>query len=67
MNSVKICLLERYRVDRQAGITASGPEQLVVIVLKGSGAPELAYALSKVDAMKLAIQLQLAAQDAQTS
>jgi hypothetical protein len=64
---VEIKLLQRYRVDREAGMTASGPEQLVILVLKGADVPEMAYAMSKVDAMKIAIQMQLAAQDAQST
>jgi hypothetical protein len=67
MTMVEIKLLQRYRVDRQEGQTAAGPEQLVILILKAANAPEMAYAISKVDAMKIAIQMQLAAQDAQTS
>lgn len=62
---VKIKLLERYRIDREAGLTANGPEQLVILVLKASDSNEIAYAMSKVDATKISIQLQLAAQHAQ--
>lgn len=65
MSTVEVQLLQRYRVDRQVGQTTSGPEQLVILVLKGNGAHEAAYALSKIDAMALSIQLQLAATDAQ--
>lgn len=67
MTMVNIRMLQRYRVDREAGGTANGPEQLVILVLKPNEGPELAYAISKVDAMKIAIQLQLAATDAQQS
>lgn len=67
MSTVKIRLLQRWRVDREAGMTASGPEQLVVLVLKPNEGPEMAYAMSKVDAMAIAVQMQLAAQDAQSS
>lgn len=66
-NVVNITMLQRYRIDRQAGQTISGPEQLVILVMKPNEGPEMAYAISKVDAMKIAIQLQLAAQDAQSS
>lgn len=65
MSTVKIDTLQRYRIDRQAGVTLNGPEQLVILVLKGHDLPEAAYAISKVDAMKICIQLQLAATDAQ--
>lgn len=64
MTGVSIELLQRYRVDRQAGTTPNGHEQLVILVLK-SHESEHAYAISKVDAMHIAIQLQLAATDAQ--
>lgn len=64
MSNVSIELLQRYRVDRQAGTTPNGPEQLVILVLK-SHASEHAYAISKVDAMLIATQLQYAATDAQ--
>lgn len=63
--SVPICLLEQYRVDRGKGGTADGSTQLVILVLKAQGAPELAYAISKADAMVISAQLQLAAADAQ--
>lgn len=60
-------MLQRYRVDRQAGMAANGPEQLVILVLKAADAPEIAYAISKVDAMVIAHQMTLAAHDAQDS
>ena len=64
MTTVEIKLLQRYRVDRQAGMTAQGPEQLVVLVLKANDGPEMAYAISKVDAMLIAHQMTDAAYDA---
>lgn len=67
MSTVEIKLLQRYRIDRQAGMTAAGPEQLVILVMKAEQAPEIAYAMSKVDAMAISIQLQLAAMDAQNT
>lgn len=68
MTNVVIRPLLRYRIDRtaQPQPTANGGrEQLVILVLKATDAPEIAYAISKVDAMKISIQLGLAAQDAQ--
>lgn len=67
MSQLEIKLLERYRVDRHAGMTADGSTQLVVLVLKASGERELAVALSKVDAMIVAHQMMDAAADAQKS
>lgn len=67
MTTVDIKLLQRWRVDRAAGGTANGPEQLIVLVLKPNDGREVAFAMSKVDAMAIAIQMQLAAQDAQGS
>lgn len=67
MTTVEIKLLQRWRVDRQDGMTAGGPEKLVILVLKSLGGTEVAFACSKVDAMAIAIQLQLAATDAQGS
>lgn len=65
--TVEIKLLQRYRIDRRDGVAAAGPERLVILVLKAEQAPEIAYAISKVDAMQIAIQMQLAAQDAQST
>ena len=66
MSVLQIKLLQRWRVDRAAGATAANPnDQLVVLVLKPNEGPELAVAMSKVDAMAIGIQMQLAAQDAQ--
>jgi hypothetical protein len=63
--SVEIQKLQRYRVDRQAGVTAhGGAEQLVVLVLKGHDGPEMAYAISKIDAMLIAHMMTDAAYDA---
>lgn len=64
MTTVEIKLLERYRVDRGSGLTADGSTQLVILVLKAKNAPELAVAISKVDAMVLAHQLTAAAREA---
>lgn len=65
-STLNIKLLKRYRVDRASGGTADGSTQLVVLVLKAKDAPELAVAISKVDAMAIAHQLMLAAQEAQS-
>lgn len=66
MSVLNIKLLQRWRVDRAAGATASrANDQLVVLVLKPNEGPELAVAMSKVDAMAISIQMQLAATDAQ--
>jgi hypothetical protein len=65
MPLLDIKLLDRYKVDRVGGATANGPEQLVVLVVKPKDGPELAVAISKVDAMIIAHQLTLAARDAQ--
>lgn len=67
MTTVEIKMLQRWRVDREDGMTANGPERLVILVLKPRDAPELAVALSKVDAMAISVQLSLAATDAQSS
>lgn len=64
MSQVEIKLLQRYRVDRAAGRTTDGSTQLVVLVMKAHDTQEIAFALSKVDAMMVAAQLQLSAQDA---
>lgn len=64
---MKIQLLQRYRVDRADGMTATGPEKLVVLVLKGNDSPEFSVAISKVDAMMISIALSEAAKDAQRS
>jgi hypothetical protein len=64
---LEIKLLQRYRIDRADGRTADGSTQLVVLVLKAADAPELAVAISKVDAMAISHQLAAAALDAQTS
>jgi hypothetical protein len=67
MTTLEIKMLQRYRVDRQPGMTASGPEQLVILVLKAADSAELAVAISKIDAMVIAHQLQAAAADARDS
>lgn len=61
---VEIKMLQRYRIDRQPGMTAAGPEPLVILVLKANGAPEMAYAISKADAMLIASYMTAAALDA---
>jgi hypothetical protein len=65
MPSVTIQSLEKYRVDRQTGMTVDGSTELVVLLLKPFDAPEVAFALSKVDAMMLAHALTMGALDAQ--
>ena len=67
MSTVEIKMLQRWRVDRQDGMTAAGPERLVILILKARDAPEVAVAMSKVDAMAISVQLGLAATDAQGS
>jgi hypothetical protein len=58
--------LERYRVDRANGVTANGPEKLVVLVLKANqSSVEFVVALSKLDSMLLALQLSAAASEVQ--
>lgn len=61
----KIKLLQRYRIDRGTGGTRDGATQLVILVLKASDAPELAYAISKADALLIGHALCLAATEAQ--
>jgi hypothetical protein len=65
--TLEIKLLERYRIDRHAGLTADGSTQLVVLVLKASGERELAVAMSKADAMVIGLRLQDAASEAQSA
>jgi hypothetical protein len=65
--SYKIETLERYRIDRADGATAVGPEKLIVLVLKPNDAPEFAVAISKMDAMLIALQLSSAASETQRS
>jgi len=62
MDSIK--MLERYAVDRAEGATAGGTTQLVVLILHADGR-EFAVAMSRVDAVLVAKQLELAAADAQ--
>lgn len=62
MSSIR--MLSRYRVDRADGLTASGPEHLVVLVLQPIGGPEFAVAISRVDAMLLSLQLSNVAAEA---
>lgn len=59
-------LLDRYRIDRAHGLTASGAEQLVILVLKPNDGPEISYAMSRADAMLISLQMQRAATEAQT-
>lgn len=63
---MKVQLLRRYRVDRADGATLEGPERLVVLVLQPNEGPELAVALSRVDAMMLSLQLSAASSDIQS-
>ena len=65
MNTVNVKLLRRYRVDRGTGGTADGSTELVILVLQAADAPELAYAISKSDAMMIAQLMMLAAREAQ--
>jgi hypothetical protein len=58
--------LERYRIDRADGLAANGPEKLVILVLKANdSSAEYSVAISKVDAMLIAMQLQAAACEVQ--
>lgn len=66
MNTVNVKLLKRYRIDRGQGRTADGSTELVILVLQADGAPELAYAISKADAMAIAHLMMLAAREAQS-
>jgi hypothetical protein len=63
----EIKLLERYRVDRADGTTAIGPEKLIVLTLKATDHPEISIAISKIDAMLIALQLTTAATEVQSS
>ena len=65
INTVNVKLLRRYRVDRGKGGTADGSTELVILVLQAADAPELAYAISKSDAMMIAQLIALAAGEAQ--
>lgn len=60
-----IRLLDRYRIDRAWGATAAGPERLVILVMKPNDGHETAYAISKADAMLIALALQDAALEVQ--
>lgn len=64
MSTVTIKLLERYRVDREAGVTLDGSTQLVILVLKAQGTGDVAFAISKADAMMIASMLAQAASEA---
>lgn len=58
--------LQRFRVDRADGITISGPEKLIILVLKSNETEaEFAVAISRVDAMVIALQMQSAATETQ--
>ena len=63
----KVQSLERYRIDRADGITANGPEKLIILILKANGESERAFAISKMDAMLIAMQLTHAATEVQAS
>jgi hypothetical protein len=58
---IQIEALQRYRIDLADGATLTGPERLVVLVLKGVDGGESRYAISRVDAMRIALALQQAA------
>ena len=64
---LEIKMLERYRVDRADGATAIGPEKLIILILKPNDGPEFAVAISKMDAMLIALQMTSAATEAQNS
>lgn len=49
--------LQRYKVDIAEGMTSQGLSKIVVLLLTGESGHELAFALSKVDALQLAEQL----------
>lgn len=66
INLVNVKLLRRYRVDRGQGGTADGSTELVILVLQADAAPEIAYAISKSDAMMIAQLMALAAGEAQS-
>lgn len=63
---MKPLLLDRYRVDRAQGMTAAGPEKLVILVLKPNDGPEIAFAMSKTDAMLISFSLQGAGTELQS-
>lgn len=63
---IEIKLLDRYRVDRAQGVTVSGPEKLVILVLKPNDGPEQCFAISKMDAMLISLQLSAAASEVQS-
>lgn len=58
-------MLARYRIDRADGATATGPEKLIVLCLRGNDTPELGYVISKTDAMLIGLALQSAATEIQ--
>ena len=60
-----IKLLDRYKVDRAQGMTVTGPERLVILVLKPNDGPEISFAMSKMDAMLISIKMSEAATEAQ--
>lgn len=66
MSMVNVKLLQRWRVDRGQGRTADGSTELVILVLKAADAPEIAYAISKSDAMRIAHMITGAACEAQS-
>lgn len=58
--------LARYRIDRADGVAAMGPEKLIILVLKSNESSiEYSVAISRADAMRIALQLQSAATEAQ--
>lgn len=62
---MRMHLLDRYKIDRADGATAQGPEKLIVLVMKGHDVAEVAFVISKVDAMLIGLALQGAASEVQ--
>jgi hypothetical protein len=62
---MSIKLLDRYKIDRSQGMTVTGPERLVILVLKPNDGPEISFAISKMDAMLISIKLSEAAAEVQ--
>ena len=64
---VPIKTLARYRIDRADGVTASGPEKLIILVLTSNeDTREYPVAISKTDAMLIGLALQGAATEVQS-
>lgn len=59
--------LQRFRIDRADGLAVSGPERFVILVLKSNETEaEFAVAISRVDAMRIALQMQGCAAELQS-